>query len=101
MNKEKYIYFVKDNLYRIKIIKKNPDIRYDKYFNCNLEETIKISNKILKDNNVLLKKKENKNQNILIEKYIYKTATNKYRLFIRSYCFEVAYVFDKHYNSNQ
>lgn len=42
MCKEKNIYFVKDNLYRIKITKKNPDIHYDKYFNCNLEETIKI-----------------------------------------------------------
>lgn len=59
-------------MYIIKIIKKNPDIHYDKCFNCNLEEAIKIRNKILKNNNVLLKKKENKNKNILIEKYIYK-----------------------------
>lgn len=38
----------------------------------------------MKNNNVSLKKKESKNKNILIEKYIYKTAINKYRLFIRS-----------------
>ena len=60
MCKEKYIYVIKDNLYRIKIVKKNPNIHYDKYFNCNLEDAIKIRNEILK--------KINKNKNILIEK---------------------------------
>lgn len=84
MYKEKYIYLMKDNLYRIKIVKKNPNIHYDKYFNCDLEEAIKIRNEILVNNNISLKKKTNENKNILIEKYIYKTATNKYRLFIRS-----------------
>lgn len=84
MCKEKYIYLIKDNLYRIKIVKKDPNIHYDKYFNCDLEEAIKIRNEILSSNNVSLKKKINENKNILIEKYIYKTATNRYRLFIRS-----------------
>ena len=32
MRKEKYIYFIKDNLYRIKIIKKDSKVNYDKYF---------------------------------------------------------------------
>ena len=84
MSKEKYIYFVKDNLYRIKIIKKNFNIHYDKYFHCGLEEAIKIRDAILKNNNISLKEEVNKHKSILIEKYIYKTTTNKYRLFIRS-----------------
>lgn len=57
MMKEKYIYFVKDNIYRIKIIKKEPKINYDKYIKCNFEEAIKIRNEILKKYNVNLNKK--------------------------------------------
>lgn len=37
MRKEKYVFFIKDNVYRIKIIKKNPKINYDKYFKCDFE----------------------------------------------------------------
>lgn len=84
MKKEKYIFFVKDNVYRIKIIKKKPEINYDKYFKCYFEEAIRIRNEILKYNNIILKKKVNTNENVLIEKYIYQTVNNKYRLFIRS-----------------
>lgn len=84
MRKEKYIYLIKDNLYRIKIIKKNPNICYDKYFNCELEEAIKIRDEILRNNDVYLNEKSNKQKSILIEKYIYQTNTNRYRLFIRS-----------------
>ena len=53
MKKEKYIYFVKDNVYRIKIIKKKPEINYDKYFKCYFEEAIRIRNEILKDYNII------------------------------------------------
>lgn len=44
MMKEKYIYFIKDNFYRVKIIKKKPAINYDKYSKCDFEEAIKIRN---------------------------------------------------------
>lgn len=84
MRREKYIYFIKDNVYRIKIIKKNPKINYDKYFKCDFEEIIKIRNEVLEKNNIILNEKVKKNKSILIEKYIYKTINNKYRLFIRS-----------------
>lgn len=84
MKKEKYIYFVKYNVYRIKIIKKKPEINFDKYFKCDFEEAIKIRNEILERNNILLNRKANTNRIALIEKYIYKTMNNKYRLFIRS-----------------
>ena len=85
MKKGKYIYFVKDNVYRIKIIRKEPKVNYDKYFKCNFEEAIKIRNEILEKNNILLNKKVNTNRIVLIEKYIHKTMNNKYRLFI-SWC---------------
>lgn len=54
MKKEKYIYFVKYNVYRIKIIKKNPRINYDKYFKCSLEEAIESRNDMLENNNNML-----------------------------------------------
>ena len=47
MRKEKNIYFLKDNLYRIKIIKKTTKVNNDKYSKCNFEETIKIRNEFI------------------------------------------------------
>ncbi len=84
MCKEKYIYCVKDNLHRIKIIKKNSNIHYDKYFHCDLEKAIKIRDEVLKNNDISLKEQVNEYKSILIEKYIYQTKNNKYRLFIKS-----------------
>ena len=54
MKKEKYIYFVKYNVYRIKIIKKNPRINYDKYLKCSFQEAIKSRNDMLENNNNML-----------------------------------------------
>ena len=73
MMKEKYIYFIKDNFYRVKIIKKKPIISYDKYIKCDFEETIKIRNEILKNNNIIL----NKNANWNKFKHEYKTTLPK------------------------
>ena len=84
MGKEKYIYFIKDNVYRIKIIRKSPIINFDNYFKCNFEKAIKIRNEILRKNNIKLNEKINTNRSVLIDKYIYRTINNKYRLFIRS-----------------
>ncbi len=84
MRKEKYIYFIKDNVYRIKIIRKSPMINFDNYFKCNFEKAIKIRNEILRKNNIKLNEKINTNRSVLIDKYIYRTINNKYRLFIRS-----------------
>ena len=55
MRKEKYIYFIKDNVYRVKIIKNNPRINFDKYFKCDFEEAIKIRNEILKKKQYYIK----------------------------------------------
>ena len=104
MHKEKFIYEVKENVYRIKIIRERPKIRIDEYIYGNIQNAIKRRNEILTKYNIELYKEysnivfnnyilENKTKNKinnnskiryqLVDKYIYKLSDNKYRILIK------------------
>lgn len=111
---EKYIYYVDENKYRVKFLKvdkkNNKKINFNQYLNGTLEEAIKLRDKKLQENGLLLEdvkqendilcecfikekkekiiKKEKKssanNNTNKVDKYIYEIEKGKkYRIFIR------------------
>ena len=106
MAKEKFIYEVRENVYRIKIIRERPKIRIDEYIYGTIQNGIERRNEILTEYNIELykessnigfnnyilesktKKKNKTNNNSkaryqLVDKYIYKLADDKYRILIK------------------
>ena len=106
MHKEKFIYEIRENVYRIKIIRERTKIRIDEYIYGNIQIAIKRRNEILTKYNIELykesnnidfnnyilesktkkKNKTNNNSKVryqLVDKYIYKLSDNKYRILIK------------------
>ena len=106
MHKEKFMYEVRENVYRIKIIRERPKIRIDEYIYGNVQNAIERRNQILKEYNIELykessdvdfnnyilesktkkKNKTNNNSKVryqIVDKYIYKLSDNKYRILIK------------------
>ncbi|MDD3341569.1 MAG: hypothetical protein PHN72_05225 [Bacilli bacterium] len=101
--KEKFISYLNDNYYRIRIIRENPKFKYDERIHCSLKEAVEIRNKILKENYIelyktkknekllLFSKKRTKTQikkNLIfkpqkVDKYIYTQSNGKYRVVIK------------------
>ena len=106
MHKEKFMYEVRENVYRIKIIRERPKIRIDEYIYGNIQNAIERRNEILTKynielykeysnigfNNYILENKTKKKNKInnnskvryqLVDKYIYKLSDDKYRILIK------------------
>ena len=56
MHKEKFMYEVRENVYRIKIIRERPKIRIDEYIYGNIQNAIERRNEILTKYNIELYK---------------------------------------------
>lgn len=77
---EKYIYYISESRYRVKFLKidkkNNKKINFDQYINGSLEDAIKLRDKKLEENGLLLEKIEQKND-IFDEKSIEKKSEVK------------------------
>jgi len=88
---EKYIYLIKENNYRIKFTKvskkKELYFHFDEYFNCSLEEAIKIRDKELNkiESEISSSKQEKQiDERFIVDKYIYEVKEGKkYRISIK------------------
>ena len=81
------LYRYSNNTYLLAVKRKNllgELVNINEYFEANSDnDAINYKNKLLKENNIEIKKKSQKTKGVCVDKYIYKYGKDYYRIFIQ------------------